>query len=388
MFLMISVLMMVSCEKKADYSALIITGPGDYHDWQSSYVKLQQILENSPLFDVDVKIVEEGKDFAINFSDYNVVVMDYEGKTWPENTKSSFEEYMKNGGGLVVYHGSSIAFPDWPAYNEMTGLGGWADRDENSGPYLYWEDGKVVRNNNPGKAGGHPPATTFMVETRNSEHPITDGLPTRWLHAEDELYSNLRGPAKNIDLLATAYCDTAWENGTGKNEPVLFTVNYENGRVFHTTLGHEDAIECAGFIVTFLRGAEWAASGTVTQEIPVDFPNSASTNTWKNLRPFTDEEMYLYISKYKVGTSTKYLNMLKLKIRDALGKGESIAEFEDKMLELLQSDEATTDCKIKLCTQLGFMGSKGKTLPVLEKISQQAELKEAAQLAIAKINGV
>lgn len=27
-----------------------------------------------------------------------------------------------------------------------------------------------------------------------------------------------------------------------------------------------------GFIVTFLRGSEWAAVGKVTQEIPEDFP--------------------------------------------------------------------------------------------------------------------
>jgi hypothetical protein len=30
---------------------------------------------------------------------------------------------------------------------------------------------------------------------------------------------------------------------------------------------------CVGFITTLQRGAEWAASGKVTQKIPSDFPD-------------------------------------------------------------------------------------------------------------------
>ena len=33
-------------------------------------------------------------------------------------------------------------FPDWKAYNEITGLGGWSGRNEQSGPYLYVKDGE------------------------------------------------------------------------------------------------------------------------------------------------------------------------------------------------------------------------------------------------------
>lgn len=41
-----------------------------------------------------------------------------------------------------------------------------------------------------------------------------------------------------------------------------------------TTLGHSpQAMKCVGFIVTLRRGAEWAATGKVTQqEVPDDFP--------------------------------------------------------------------------------------------------------------------
>jgi type 1 glutamine amidotransferase len=56
------------------------------------------------------------------------------------------------------------------------------------------------------------------------------------------------------------------------------TIHYGNGRVFHTTLGHDPAaMQCVGFIVTFQRGVEWAATGKVTQEVPKDFPTATET---------------------------------------------------------------------------------------------------------------
>ena len=389
LLIMVLGIILVSCGTKADYDALIITGQNN-HNWEKSHVQIKTILENSALFHVDVKIIEKGMTdkFVGNFTDCDVVIMDYNGESWSDETRESFEDYMKNGGGMVVYHAANNSFPEWKEYNEMIGLGGWGDRDEKSGPYLYWENGKVVTNNEAGKGGHHPKAIEFNVDIRNAEHPITKGLPSSWLHTKDELYSLLRGPAKNIDLLATSYCDTAWESGTGRHEPVLFTISYGKGRVFHTALGHDDAVECTGFITTLLRGTEWAASGTVTQEIPVDFPNRVSTNTWKQFRPLSIDEIFKFIAKYEIGTSTKYINLLKLKIRKANNKNERLEPYESKMLELLESPDATIDSKVQICRELSFMGSKEKALPVLKRISQQEELKDAANFAIERINNI
>jgi hypothetical protein len=46
----------------------------------------------------------------------------------------------------------------------------------------------------------HPSPHDFFITNRAADHPIMKGLPSVWLHANDELYSNPRGPAKIADF--------------------------------------------------------------------------------------------------------------------------------------------------------------------------------------------
>ena len=194
--------------------------------------------------------------------------------------REAFEKYVRGGGGFLVYHAADNPFGDWKEYNEMIGLGGWGNRTEASGPYLRFRDGKAVREAKPGPSGHHGKKHAFQVVIRNPKHPITAGLPSAWMHATDELYDSLRGPADaRINLLATAHSDPA-TGGSGEDEPLLMTVAYGKGRVFHTALGDNvEAMGCVGFITTFQRGAEWAATGKVTQKAPADFPTPDRLST-------------------------------------------------------------------------------------------------------------
>ncbi len=259
------------------HKALIIDGQNG-HDWKGTTPVLKKVLEDTKLFSVDVATSpSRGKDmsgFKPNFSEYDLVVSNYQGAPWPEETKKAFVDYVKNGGGLVIYHFALASFPDWKEYNEIIGLGGWGGRNEKWGSYVRWKDGKIIRDDSPGRGGGHGPAQEFQLVIREPNHPITRGLPPRFMHVKDELYGWLRGPAKNLTVLATAFAPKE-KGGADEHEPILFTIQYGKGRVFQNALGHTpEQLKSVAFIATFQRGAEWAATGKVTQKVPEDFPTA------------------------------------------------------------------------------------------------------------------
>lgn len=293
---------------------LIVDGQNN-HAWKTTTPILKKILEEAKLFQVTVatapekprgpqkpknskneefqkkyeaelekfKLAEANYKAAFaafrpKFADYQVVVSNYNGDLWPAETCNDFAAFVKNGGGFVSVHAANNSFPEWPEYNAMIGVGGWGGRNEKSGPYVRLRDGKFVLDTSKGTGGSHGQQHEFLVEIRKADHPITQGLPEKWLHTTDELYDRLRGPAQNLTVLATAFADPK-KGGSGEHEPMLMVLEYGKGRVFHTTLGHSDvSMKCVGFQVTFARGCEWAATGKVTQEVPANFPTATKVS--------------------------------------------------------------------------------------------------------------
>jgi len=275
-----SVLIAAAAPAAPPIMVMILDGQsgGPYHAWQQVTPVLKKQLEETGLFHVDVVTspVSPGdfSKFKPDFAKYQVVVSNYDAPDWPADLKMSFEQYVNNGGGFVSVHAADNAFPNWKAYNEMIGVGGWRGRNQAAGPLWFFKDGKLVSDTTPGPAGAHGNRLPFQVEIRETEHPIMKGLPKRWMHAGDELYNKMRGPGTNMTILATAYSDPS-NSGTGRDEPMLMVSTFGKGRVFHTTMGHDiPALSCVGFIATFQRGTEWAATGNVTQQVPSDFPTA------------------------------------------------------------------------------------------------------------------
>jgi type 1 glutamine amidotransferase len=266
---------------------LLVDGQNN-HAWQQTSPHLKRLLEECGRFTVDVattpqrpkkdedpaKYKEEMAKFRPDFAKYDVVVSNYNGDAWPAETRKALEAFVNGGKGLVIVHAANNAFGDWPEYNQMIGMG-W--RGTKGGDRLYLDDaGKEVKvPSGQGDGSGHRYTGPFAVTVRDREHPITKGMPPEWLHARDELYDNMRGPIANVHVLATAY-----SKGTKVHEPMIWTVSFGKGRIFHTPMGHDlNAMKCVGFIATMRRGTEWAATGAVTLALPSDFPTATDAKT-------------------------------------------------------------------------------------------------------------
>lgn len=234
---------------------LIISGRNN-HDWRVTTPFLKKILESAEVF--DVRVTEEPAGLSSeSLAPYHVLVLDYMGPRWGRSAEEAVQGFVASGKGLVVVHGASYAFggldvladnhrqtgiveKPWPEYRKMVG-GVWSDQEP---------------------VTGHGSRHSFRVEFVDSQHPIAQGMGTGFI-ASDELYHDLK-MEPDAHVLATAY-SASETGGTGENEPVLWTVAYGSGRVFHTTLGHDlTSLSEPGFVTTFARGCEWAATGAVT----------------------------------------------------------------------------------------------------------------------------
>jgi uncharacterized protein len=262
---------------------VIIDGQNN-HDWRATTPRMKSALEKCGRFVVDVSTspAQGGKPasqqvtttFPPELDKYDVVLSNYNGEPWPADFQRALEGAVKAGKiGLVIVHAANNSFGGWNEYNRMIGMG-WRGND--FGDRLFVDsDGKEVRvprGKGPGSSHGakHP----FLITIRDPDHPITRGMPREWMHADDELYHGLRGPVENIHLLATAYSEKKF-GGTGEHEPMIWTVAYGEGRVFHTPMGHDvGSMRCVGFLTTLVRGSEWAATGKVTIPIPENFPTA------------------------------------------------------------------------------------------------------------------
>jgi len=289
----------LSCDNANHYSlssqdrtsVLLIDGMNN-HDWPRTTKYIVQILEGSGLFEIDVSTSppgnapdEEWDRWKPDFKRYDVVVSNFNGghkpdsKHWPPELENDLEDYVRGGGGLVIFHAANNSFINWDAYNEMIGLG-W--RNKNFGESInIARDGSVLRiPKGQGLNPGHGKSHDFQITILDKTHPINQGIPETWMHPLEQLSHGQHGPAKNIHILSYAY-----SKDSKQNEPIDWIVSYGKGRVYTTMLGHlwkngtDLNFKCVGFQTMLIRAVQWTAVEVVTYPVPSDFPTAETIRT-------------------------------------------------------------------------------------------------------------
>lgn len=140
------------------FTALIIDGQNNHGAWPKNTAMMKDYLEETGLFKVDVErtaitwqgphsVASNGEEpleglidsyavgnkkktnpvdepssdpsFIPDFLKYDVVISNFGWRAadWPTQTKLGLEEFVRNGGGLVVMHAANNSFGDWDEYN-------------------------------------------------------------------------------------------------------------------------------------------------------------------------------------------------------------------------------------------------------------------------------
>jgi hypothetical protein len=226
-----------AAETPGKIKVLLVTGDDVMppHDWRQVSQALRETLVSSGKFEVRVCEDSGVLDSAATLGRYDLVLLHmYNAKTptLSAGAKENLANFVKDGKGLVISHLSSASFKEWDEFPKLCGR--------------YWVMGK----------SGHGPRAVFKARITKVDSPITQGLAD--FEADDELYAKLEGDAP-ITVLVEA--DSDWSK---KTEPLVFTVEYGKGRVFHETFGH-DAKALSNPTVQKLiqRGCEWAATAKV-----------------------------------------------------------------------------------------------------------------------------
>jgi len=262
---------------------LIVDGVSN-HNWQLNTALIRGILEPTGRFQVTVSTAPPRADspgwdsWRPDFSAYDVVIQTYNdingGPPWPAAVQEEFDAYVRNGGGVFIYHSGNNAFANWDAYNRIIGLG-W--RRANQGAALsVTEGGEIVRiPSGEGRDTGHGPRVDAVI-TRRGDHPIHRGLPREWKTPDIEVYYYPRGPAENVEVLSYTHdvqTDMQW--------PIEWTVAYGQGRVYTATYGHvwhddtqPERMRCAGVQTLMIRALWWLARRSEPLPVPEDFPTA------------------------------------------------------------------------------------------------------------------
>lgn len=227
----------------SQFKLLVLAMPNKYH-YEYIPIARDSFEKLGKLHSFEFSWTNKPEVFQGDLKQYAAVVfLNTPGEELNELQRKSFEDYVKAGGNAVVVHRAAIAAPNvWPWFEKMIGR----------------------------SFKTHPMLQTGVATVVDKTFPATYGVPDRWIWS-DEWYEFTNPhnveihPVLNAD--ETSY-DPAkiWpgqvSTGMGKDHPVSWYHQYEQGRVFVTALGHNgEMYRDPQYLTHLLGGIYWAATG-------------------------------------------------------------------------------------------------------------------------------
>ena len=146
--------------------------------------------------------------------------------------QTSFESFIRGGGGYVGIHSAADTEYDWPFYGEVVGA--------------WFKD--------------HPAVQKAKVLVDAPSHPIVAGLPMSW-EREDEWYNFRENPRGKVDVLLKLDESSYTGGNMGADHPIAWSRTLGMGRTFYTGFGHTDASWTDDKVVGLVeRALSWVAN--------------------------------------------------------------------------------------------------------------------------------
>jgi type 1 glutamine amidotransferase len=247
------------------------------HVFRTTNDMLITLLESTGRYDVKVCEAYEGVSKE-QLSHFDGILCHYDGKNFPtdigqrmgETTENNVMDFVAGGRGIAFYHSSAWVDDAWPdRWKDM--LGGTLSIEYGS---------------------RRSPKNDREVDSVRDQYGITKYMPDKWMVVEDDIFAGIRWREGNkVEPIATVYDEVDYyrvpnfppphhpvDIPDGKLEnmdqvntdvPVAWVNHFGEGRVFVTTIGHNDGtIKRHAFMNMLIRGLEWAATGEATIEPP------------------------------------------------------------------------------------------------------------------------
>jgi len=229
---------------ESQFKLLVLAMPSKYH-YEYIPIARDSLERMAKLHSFEVVWTSKPEDLEKAMGQYAaVMLLNTPVEDLNAAQRGGFEAYMRSGGNAVVVQCAAIALPadSWPWYEKLVGR----------------------------TVGVHPMLQTGVVTVVDKDFPAAYGVPERWLWS-DEFYTTTN--PYNIKIHTVLNVDEASYDPTkiwpgqvsrpmGKDHPIAWYHDFEKGRVFVTTLGHNgEMYRDPQYLSHIFGGVYWTVTG-------------------------------------------------------------------------------------------------------------------------------